>query len=539
MKKIILSLLLVLLFTVCYAVPAKRGQIRLITLEDGTSLEAELSGNEFLKFFKSEDGRCFQEDASTGVFKLVDLDSLRLRAAQKRLSSSQTKSLSLNERKASYYGEKRGIIILVDFPDMPFQDSHTQELYNRIANEEGFTSDEGFRGSIRDYFLDQSYGQFILNFDVVGPVTLSKSYAYYGENDSSGDEYPSRLNEFVREACIGVSSQVDFSSYDWDGDGYVDQVFLLYAGLGEADGGSSNTIWPHEWDLLSTGGGSIYINGVYINTYACSNEMALRSQIEGIGTICHEFAHCFGLPDMYDTGYHYFGMDSWDIMDYGEYNSNGFVPAGFTGYERMFCGWATPTTLNSSCQIEAMQAMVDSPDIYIIYNDANQNEYYILENRQPHSWDAGLLGSGLLVVHVDYDEYAWRMNQVNTSPTQRCTIIPADNQLSSNTRSLMGDPYPYNSNNSLTNTSSPAATLNNLNTDGSRLMNKPITSITQNTDGTISFNFMMEESKVNAIKSQEDSQDDRIYSIDGRYQGQDVSTLSKGIYIINGKKFIK
>ncbi len=542
MKRFIFTLCFLLAFLSSNAVPAKRGIWQMVTLEDGSKVNVELSGSEFMKFYQSEDSLIYIQDPITGLFKRADLDSLLLKAEEKRginPSKRNLAKLSAKEKAAIYTGEKRGLIILVEFSDVKFQTSHTRDLYDRIANEEGFTSDEGFQGSVRDYFKDQSYGQFFLNFDVVGPVTLSKSYAYYGENNSYGDEYSSRLNEFVREACIGVMNEVNFSTYDWDSDGYVDQVFLLYAGYGESDGGGALTIWPHEWNLYSTGYGMISLNGVLVNTYACSNEIKPSGKTEGIGPMCHEFAHCFGLRDTYDIGYKYFGMSYWDIMDAGEYNSEGFVPAGFTGYERMSCGWVNPTVLNSSVSVQGMQAITDSPDIYIIYNDANENEYYILENRQLKSWDAGLPGSGLLVVHLDYDEYVWYMNQINYTSRQRCTIIPADNQLSSTTRSLQGDPYPYQNNNSLTNTSTPAATLNNQNTDGSYYMNKPITNITQNLDGTISFNFMMEETRVNAIKSFADKQSEKIYSIDGRYLGKDINALSKGIYIVGGKKVVK
>ncbi|MCD8209990.1 MAG: M6 family metalloprotease domain-containing protein, partial [Prevotella sp.] len=367
MKRVIFTLCFLLAFLIAKAVPAKRGIWQTVTLEDGSKIEVELRGSEFMRFYQSEDSTVYTQDPLTGLFKRASLDSLRLKAEKKRSlnpSKRNLAKLSTKEKAAIYTGEKRGLIILVEFSDVKFQASNTRDLYDRIANEEGFTSEDGFRGSVRDYFKDQSYGQFLLDFDVVGPATLSKSYAYYGENDSSGDEYSSRLNEFVREACIGVMNEVDFSSYDWDGDGYVDQVFLLYAGKGEADGGGAYTIWPHEWDLYSTGYGMISLNGVLVNTYACSNEITPRGRIEGIGTICHEFSHCFGLPDTYDTGYKYFGMSYWDIMDSGEYNSDGFVPAGFTGYERIFCGWVNPMVLNSSSSIEGMQAITDSPDIY-------------------------------------------------------------------------------------------------------------------------------------------------------------------------------
>ena len=126
--------------------------------------------------------------------------------------------------------------------------------------------------------------------------------------------------------------------------------------------------------------------------------------IEGIGTICHEFTHCLGLPDIYDTAYGGgYGMGYWDLMNSGSYNSNGYIPAGFTSYEKMYCGWSQPIELKNDTVITGMKPLSEGGESYIIYNDANRNEYYLLENRQKTGWDAGIPGNGLLVIHVDYD----------------------------------------------------------------------------------------------------------------------------------------
>ncbi len=554
-KLFFISLYLILFALTAFAVPAKRGIYRTATLADGTSLQLELRGNEFLRYWQSDDGQKYVKNPDTGFFELADMTAMRQNAAAKMANSRRTNALTRATTNSTIYtGEKKGLIILVNFSDLEFQSSHTPELYYQIANTENFSNSMGFRGSVKDYFKSQSYGQFVIDFDIAGPVTLPESYSYYGANSKNGTEYTSRLVEFVEGACNAADDEVDFSQYDWDGDGEVDQVFLLYAGIGEAyDEKAEDTIWPHEWSLYSASRKRLLLDGVYVNTYACGCELASQTQIDGIGTICHEFSHCLGLPDMYDTNYEYYGMDCWDLMDYGNYNGDSFVPAGYTSYERMFCGWATPVTLDNDCTIEGMTAIGDGGDTYIIYNDANENEYYLLENRQQTGWDAGLPNSGLLILHVDYDENAWNNNEVNTTSTQHCTIFPADDDFDNN---RSGDIYPYQNkslspnlsgssysyvNNSLTNSSSPAATLNNPNTDGSYYMNKSITGITKYSNGTVSFTFSNPASQSGSVSAPTVSipMSDGIYSLTGIYLGNNLSTLKKGIYIMNGKKFVK
>lgn len=177
-----------------------------------------------------------------------------------------------------------------------------------------------------DYFSAQSNGLFNLSFDVVGPVRMSKNSTYYGGTSKNGDDEP--VDELVKEACRKVDDQVNFANYDWSGNGEVDQVFILYAGKGQADGGANNTIWPHEYWLSAYPGGShITLDGKKIDTYACSSELNGQNGLSGIGTICHEFSHCLGLPDWYDVYYSgNFGMCDFSLMDMGSYLGDGMTP---------------------------------------------------------------------------------------------------------------------------------------------------------------------------------------------------------------------
>ena len=493
MKKIFLGLVFLLAALTAFAIPAKRGQKTTLTLADGTQVVAELRGDEFGHYYEAADGRVFVKSASADFYEQADKTEITNRANVRRMARNVKRAERRNVRHnefgvpTSYTGSKKGIIILVNFADKTFNAANNQALFNNIANTEGFNQGN-FNGSMHDYFTSQSNGQFDLTFDVVGPVTLSQNYAYYGQNNSAGDDM--RPEQMVVEACNLVEDMVDFNDYDWDGDGEVDQVYIVYAGKGEADGGAKDTIWPHEWELSETYS-DFDIDGVHINTYACGPELNGSSQINGLGTMCHEFTHCLGLPDFYDTRTNgtNFGMDSWSLMDYGCYNNNGYTPCNYTGYERMFCGWVEPIELTEDMQVTGMKSLEDYGDVYIMYNPGHHDEYYILQNVQKKGWDLYAESKGLMIMHVDYDKDIWQQNVVNnTTSRQRCTIFPADNSLSS--YSTYGDLFPYDSNNSFGNNTSPAAKLYNANTDGTKLMNIEITGITQKSNGTIEFNFV-------------------------------------------------
>lgn len=498
------------------AVPAKRIK-KTITLADGTHKEVMLVGDENIHYYLDDNNIAYTCNEE-GVFVRRDRQNLenqwnerlarrnrhRLQRAKERgmVMSPMALRESGSHRRAQWgaqqnpvSGDKKGLVILVNFPEKTLNSKHREEFYDRFFNEEGF-SEAGNVGSVHDYFYENSYGQFNLTFDIYGPVYVSNSIQYYGKNNSSGyDSYPAEL---VAEACTLVDELgADFTQYDWDDDGMVDQVFLVYAGYGEHAGAPSYTIWPHEGTLTDEvnygdGDGPITLDGVVIDTYAVASELDGNTGTTpaGIGTACHEFSHCMCIPDFYDTSSSasHYGMDMWDLMDFGSYsgNYNGNCPAPYTSYERMYCGWLTPKVLDSPCMVKDMKTLYQAPEAYIIYNDANHNEYYLLENRQGEGFGASDPASGLLILHVFFDSKAWIYNTVNNN-TQRMTIIPADGVLTHATN--YRDTWPGTTGKTeLTDTSSPAATLYTANSDGTKNMGKPIENI-EDVEGKISFVF--------------------------------------------------
>ncbi len=595
MKKIIAMLSLALAASTTFAVPAKQAK-KTLTLADGTQVVATLMGDEYMNWWQADNGmRYVESQENEGVYVAANMDIMTATAEMRRAQVGEKRAKRLNSvRKAAdlssfggqqrvqigdehvtYEGKKKGIIILVQFPNQKFEEGHDNAYYKMVANEKGLTHKDGYVGSVSDYFLSQSNGKFELDFDIAGPYTLSHTSSYYGKNDGANIDV--KVGYMIQEGCdAAVADGFNFNDYDWDGDGYADQVFVLYAGLGEASGGDAKTVWPHEYQIRYTCVGKVLNYTAEgkgkVDTYACANEMERvineytgqytnETKLAGIGTICHEFSHCLGFADMYDTsnGGNY-GMGFFDVMSSGSYNGGGFVPCNYTAYERIYAGWTEPIVLENPASVKAMKSTQDYGRPFIIYNDKHKDEFFTLENREQKGWDAALYGGGMMITHVDYDQTKWGVNKVNDSASdhQRCTIFHADNDDNGqDLGSIQNDLYPYMvsgmvMNDELTDDSRPAAKLYNRNDDGTKNMGKPVTAIRKNADGTMSFDFMggseenildnttkKEETAIKDIKADTRKADNRVYSIDGRYLGDDINVLGKGLYIVGGKKELK
>lgn len=554
MKRVVLLFIIAIITLSVNAVPAKRGQWKTLTLTDGTTVCAELRGDEFAHYYRSENGNCYVE-VGDGTYQIAEKDEVISKGASRRANARYQIQKKTRMRVAgagnSIIGKKKGLIILVQFSDKEFKSNHNLEFYQNVANKKGFSTTEGFNGSIYDYFYDQSLGKFELTFDVVGPVTMPNTYSYYGQNNSRRNDV--NVGEMVVYACEQVDDKVNYADYDWDGDGEAEEVFILYAGLGEANGGDENTIWPHMWSIYSATRTRLTLDNTRIDCYACSAELApdltsssrIRTIADGIGTFCHEFSHCLGFPDMYDTGDEgNFGMSVWSLMSAGNYNNNSFTPSGYTAYERWVAGWINPIELKTDTLVSGLKTISEGGDAYIAYNSGESDEVIIWENRQQKGWDAYQYGSGLLVYHIDYNYYVWWNNVVNNNADrQRITIFPADGVLANTVNSLAGDPFPYGTTDKFGYDADQQASWYNYDMSESKIVDFSLTDITKYDDGTVDFTFVAPEASSTAIKAVRREQvvpsEDRVYSIDGRYLGTDINSLGRGIYIVNGKKIVK
>ncbi|MDE5840583.1 MAG: M6 family metalloprotease domain-containing protein [Muribaculaceae bacterium] len=423
-------------------------------------------------------------------------------------------------------GKQKGLVILVEYADEKFNYGDF-DYFNRMLNEEGF-SDFGSLGSARDWFIENSNGLFMPDFDVYGPVELPKERKYYGGNDMYGsDLHP---EEMAIHACQILDETVDFSQYDRDGDGMIDNVFIFYAGKGEHDSGVKNAVWPHSWDVAAVYPLEKFIfDGVQLNHYACTCEFPSGyKRPDGIGTFIHEFSHVMGLPDLYNTNTMTasYTPGGWSVMDSGPYNNDRLTPPNYSSFEKCALGWLEYDAIKPG--VNELPDLSTSNVAFALPTEKDY-EFFFFENRQQHGNDEFLPGHGMLVWHIDYNYGAWASNTVNNlSNHQRVDLVEADNRRSESTRD--GDSFPGTTGN----TSFTFDTKPQLASWSKKHLAYDIDNISESNDGLISFNAIAYDTNgVDAIEGSA-SGDGVYYDLMGRK----VDNPGKGIYILNGKKVL-
>ena len=396
-----------------------------------------------------------------------------------------------------YKGDLHQLVVMVAYADRDFKgdETATLALWNNIFNAENY-KEGSYRGSVRDYFCAQSYGQFRPVFDLVY-VKVSgnaKKYASTATHDENSQYLVQDIMEVLK------TRDIDWSLYDWNGDGYINQLLIIYAGKGSSYGGFGggyDAIWPHQWwmsnhldPVTQTYRNPLDVTDGYrtwfVDSYCAVQELASNNSYGAFGTLCHEYSHCFGFPDFYYGSKKYVG--NWDLMDYGNYNGGGFHPCGYSAHERWLMDWLTPEEITTTATITDLPPLADEGRAYLLRNDGYDQEYYIVEHRQQSGWDQSLPGYGIVIFHIDYDPELWTSldEPANGGSVNHYVLFHAGN-----TSRESDWAYPYEANDSLTNTSKPAATLNHANIDGSMFMSKPITRMAL-TDGLASFDVFID-----------------------------------------------
>ena len=529
MKKNLLLLLALLCCTIAVqAMPAKPGW-HTVTQSDGTVLKVQAVGNAFnnailtedgLMVARGTDGSFYYNSSVTGLTTTLAHEAgqrtpaeMAFVEAQRHVLTMPAQSRIQRHGRADRFGVggsnadsdvpaqgyRRIPIILVEFKDKKFNNTRQGIIDAMLTGNE----------SVGQYFRDQSNGLYEPDFDVYGIYTLSQNREYYGGHQGSNSD--KALGAFVTEAVeLAAADGVSFNPYDTNSDDYCDVVIVIYAGVGEAQASTNHpeSIWPCNWDLNSAAYYSMGGNGAfrpntgdpYVNTFAVFNELHGSNDngttIDGIGTFTHEFGHCLGLPDFYDTGGgNHYGMGDWDIMCLGCYNNDGFTPPGYSAYEKVFMGWIDyitpqPGTYYTLPVFNQKQAATDKA--LCITSDINENEYFIIENRKKQGWDRYAPGEGIMITHITYNADRWWANTPNNEDIQLITLMNADNSWSYYDEGA--DLWPQNGKTDFTDSSTPAAKLN-MKANGSITGNagylgKPVTEMVINADGTASFWYM-------------------------------------------------
>ncbi len=513
-----------MLFNLAFAIPARPGLFT-VTQSDGTTLQIQNFGDEFfhrtvtvdmLTIAKGDDGDMYyvtpkgltdmrahdpgtRNQAET-QFVAVNKDNLSMLTHYKEAEKVPGRLSALRQAppklatQVPNNGSPRVPIILVEYQDKSMKNTKAQF-------ESHYKTDAK---SVYQYFVDQSNGLYTPQFDLYGIYLLPSNRATYGGNDSSGDD--KGVAKMVGDAITKAGNDIDWSQYDNNGDGEVDVCIVVYAGVGEAQSNVANSVWPCQWSLSNAanygdGSGAVTRNGKKIDKFAVFNEINGSndngSTMDGIGTFCHEYSHCLGLPDFYETTYNYgyYGMDYWSLMNTGCYNGltiDGDTPIGYSAYEKNFMGWINYITPQENTQytLPVFNSKNAANDQAIKITALNNNEYWILENRKKQGWDQCIQDEGVLITHFTYVASRWDANTVNNQTVQLATIIPADNRLSTSTNNadLFGETnhaFGPSTTPAMKANMSASGSLSN-STGGAGTVNKPVTEITLNNDGSAS-----------------------------------------------------
>ncbi len=448
------------------AVTAKPGLIA-YSQPDGTTVTICLSGDEHSHIYTDAEGNVLIDSCNTLYFATKDGDGIKAspyRACDRHQRSDDCRKFLSTLNKAAVrqnaergfrqakkagrrtssingkfglipgatfpvVGRQKALVILVEFADTHFNSGYdARQYFFRLLNAPGFDA-FGATGSARDYFIENSKGAFEPEFDLYGPVRLQHPAMFYGANDINGADI--RPEQMVIEACRSLDDEIDFSEYDRDNDGIIDNVFVFYAGRGEASGGLPTTIWPHAWNI-PTDKDPVVLDGKLLSHYACTNEWD-GTKPDGIGTFLHEFSHVLGLPDLYSTNYSgSFTPGRWDLMDAGSYNNDSRTPPLMSTFERFSLGWSEPRVAAGTQPLNLLP-LSESDGIIIPGDDTD--EMFFVENRQQKGWDSFVPGHGMLVWHVCYNSDRWGANGINNDPgRQLVDIVEAIDNLSDDRR---------------------------------------------------------------------------------------------------------
>jgi len=473
MKKIILSIcILTVAALTAAAIPANPRTAK-VRQPDGTMIPLKLHGDEFCMWGTTPGGKILMA-GEDGFYREVSTARLREERTRATAQRSSRKSIRKNDHEIST-GEKKFLVLLVNFQDVRFKKTNAD--FNNLMNQTGYSAFGG-TGSVADYYKDQSSGIFNPVFDVIGPVTVSKNMADYGAHQ--GNSHDKNPEGMVKEAVDSIYAKglVKFSDYDNDGDGFVDNIYVFYAGYSEASGGGANTIWPHAFYVNSA---TLY-DGVRIGSYACGSDLKGNSgeSIDGIGTFCHEFGHVLGLPDFYDTDYEENGegdaLLSFSLMCDGCYNNNSNTPPNMNAIERNMLGWMDEPEYLTVSGRKTFKSIANN--VSYIAPSENEGEFFLFEVRDGKGWDAfiyksysdgspvGQTATGLVVYHVDMSDnvvykqysakYLWQYtNSINCYADHQCFyVLPS---CADYNYYLDAIPFPGRNNvNSFSNSSTPA-----------------------------------------------------------------------------------
>jgi immune inhibitor A len=225
--------------------------------------------------------------------------------------------------------------------------------------------------SVRDYYEDLSQGAYSITGTILGWVQVPNSVWYYG-----GDGLPGARSSALRPAAQGAIPgggtarslvedaltaakaaypDLDWAAFDQNGDGLIDRLWIIHAGLGEEDdlqllnGTSSGEggMWSHSSSLAAP---YPVVPGVSARSYIMMPENA------GIAVLAHEFGHNLGAIDLYTYGEGQTSAGFWTLMaDSWVGYPLGFAPQAMDPMHLDQWGWLTPLVVGDPTKVYSVK----------------------------------------------------------------------------------------------------------------------------------------------------------------------------------------
>ena len=573
MKKILLTLGFALLSV--YSMQAHKAWPYPMTFvqSNGDTIVVRMHGDDYFSWYTDMEGNILERHGND--FTKIDVDEETFFAQAQQTLNAKGMYREPIAPAASLFphtGSPKAVVILAEYQDVKFSLKNPKASFEQYLNRTNGHPDNLGNGehlnygSVKQYFIAQSDSMFSPQFDVYGPVTLPQNMAYYGGTSNKGND--EKYKQLLIDACTAMDDSLDFKPYDQDGDGNIDLIYIIYAGYGQSNGASAETMWPKRFSGFT----DTKFDGKGVNQGGISNELIGREgmpedkRINGIGLFCHEFSHCLGLPDFYptqlSTAYNNQSMEDWDLMDNGEYVYNGYYPVSYTAWEREAMGWDHIPAITEAKQYQLDGNVSGGTNAVKIVNPNNSNEYFVLQHFEDKGWNQRIAAygkaynpatRGLLIYHVDYDQnkFSLSANNVNNVVNHpRMTVIPADGTLASSYKikgpdgigdytyeqylqQVDGDLFradaTYEYDTFVQNSGLPNARW------WLDAEDTPVYNIKFN-DGIVYFDFLNKSTGIRQLPTVENNQ--KIYTIDGKFVGTSTAPLPHGIYIRGGKKVL-
>lgn len=546
------------------------------TQSDGSQITVYLHGDADYSWYTDTEGNLLQRVGNDFKPMTIDPETFYKKVSSaRRASAMRREKINGNPSLTPHMGKVKVCVILAEFSDKKFTLTDPVKSFNQFLNktdnhpaEFGFHESDNYY-SVKKYFEDMSFGLFTPEFDVYGPVTVDQPMAYYGGTADNGRD--EKYSEFMKDVVMKADGNIDFSQYDSNQDGNVDCVYVIFAGRGQNMGGANETLWSKSFSMSG-----LTVDNKKVVRCGINNELLAHEEfdngiphITSIGVFCHEFSHCLGLPDFYNTspGRHLDdnqGMEDWDLMDNGEYVRNGCQPTAYTAWEREAMGWMTIDTLKEAGTYQ-LTSIDNGGKAYRIVNEDNPSEYYVVQYFFNEGWNTRVGRSlndpkvgGLLLYHVDYNATTFSLssnspNNVVGKPGM--TVVPADGRLISSYW-LDSNTTQYFNQTTISRAEYNASLRGDLFANGvsietdSSLPNyqwytastpQAFHDITFSEDGYVYFGLNQEvPTAINHIDKDNKNieSDNRVYTLDGRYMGNSLDNLPKGIYIKGHRKYV-